>query len=138
MGVFDALRVSGSALRAERTRMDVIAENIANVETTRTAEGGAYRRQQVVLRAEQIGGNAASTRCSGVSVAAVQADDRPLMRVYNPGHPDADGEGYVELPNVNLPTEMADMVLAARAYEANAAALRSGREMIQSALSILA
>ena len=138
MGGFDALRVSGSALRAGRTRMDVIAENIANVETTRTAEGGPYRRQQVVLRAEQIGEAAASGRCSGVAVAAIQADDGPLMRVHNPGHPDADAEGYVELPNVDLPTEMADMVLAARAYEANAAALRSGREMIQSALSILA
>jgi len=136
MGAFDGLRVSGSALRAERTRMDVIAENIANVETTRTAAGGPYRRRQVVLRAEQVGEGA--TGCTGVRVAAVETDDGPPMRVYNPGHPDADDEGYVELPNVDLPTEMADMVLAARAYEANAAALRSGREMIQSALSILA
>lgn len=136
MGAFDALRVSGSALRAERTRMDVIAENIANVETTRTASGGPYRRRQVVLCAEQIGEG--TVRCTGVRVAAVETDDGSLMRVYNPGHPDADDEGYVELPNVDLPTEMADMVLAARAYEANAAALRSGREMIQSALSILA
>lgn len=115
--------------------MDVIAENIANVETTRSDEGGPWRRRQVVLRAKQVG---ATGRCSGVRVAGVEVDVRPPVRVYSPGHPDAGGDGYIELPNVSLPTEMADMVLAARAYEANAAALRAGREMIQSALSILA
>jgi flagellar basal-body rod protein FlgC len=136
MSIFDGMRVSGSALRAERTRMDVIAENIANVETSRTADGGPWRRRQVVLRAEQIGASGSS--CSGVRVAAIEADDRPPIRVHNPGHPDADAEGYVSLPNVDLPTEMADMVLAARTYEANAAALRSGREMIRAAINILA
>ncbi|MFW6437424.1 MAG: flagellar basal body rod protein FlgC [Armatimonadota bacterium] len=138
MGVFGALKVSGSALTAGRTRMDVIAENIANVETTRTADGGPWRRREVVLRSEQVSDGPAGLRCSGVRVAAVQADDGPPLRVFNPGHPDADAEGYVQMPNVDLPTEMADMVVAARAYEANAAALRSGREMLQSALSILA
>ncbi|MGI5817266.1 MAG: flagellar basal body rod protein FlgC [Armatimonadota bacterium] len=138
MGVFDALRVSGSALSAGRTRMDVIAENIANVETTRTVEGGPWRRRQVVLRAEQVGSGPGGVRCSGVRVAEVRPDDAPLRRIHNPAHPDANVEGYVEMPNVDLPTEMADMVLAARAYEANAAALRSGREMMQTALSILA
>ena len=138
MSVFGALRVSGSALVAGRTRIDVIAENIANVETTRTPEGGPWRRREVVLRAEQVGGGPGGVRCSGVRVAAVETDDGPLLRIHNPGHPDADAGGYVEMPNVDLPTEMADMVLAARAYEANAAALRSGREMLQTALSILA
>jgi flagellar basal-body rod protein FlgC len=138
MGMFDALRVSGSALSAGRTRMDVIAQNIANVETTRTAEGGAWRRRQVVLRAEQVGTGPGGIRCSGVRVDEVRADDAPLRRVHSPGHPDADAEGYVEVSSVDLPTEMADMVLAARAYEANAAALRSGREIMQAALSILA
>jgi flagellar basal-body rod protein FlgC len=135
MGAFDALSVSGSALEAERTRMDIIAQNIANVETTRTAEGGPYRRRQVVLRAEQP---RAGDRCTGVSVAEVVPDGSPLTRIHRPGHPDADAEGYVQMPNVDLPTEMADMALAARAYEANAAALRSGRQMVQTALSILA
>lgn len=138
MGMFDSMRVSGSALRAGRTRMDVIAENIANVETTRTPEGGPWRRREVVLRAQQVGSGPGGVTCSGVQVAAVEPDGGPLTRVHNPGHPDADAEGYVLMPNVDLPTEMADMVLAARAYEANAAALRSGREMIQTALSILA
>jgi len=138
MSMFGSVRVSGSALRAGRTRMDVIAENIANVETTRTADGGPWRRREVVLRSRQVSDSPAGVQCAGVRVAAVQSDDAPLVRVYNPGHPDADAEGYVQMPNVDLPTEMADMVLAARAYEANAAALRSGREMLQTALSILA
>ncbi len=136
MSIFDGMRVSGSALQAERTRMDVIAENIANAETTRAADGGPWRRRQVVLRAEQI--RASGNSCSGVRVAAIEADDHPPMRVHNPAHPDADADGYVSLPNVDLPTEMADMVLAARTYEANAAALRSGREMIRAALNVLA
>ncbi len=140
MGVFDALRVSATGLQAERTRMDVIAQNIANVESTRSQDGGPYRRRQVVLMAEQGSGSATAERVTytGVRVAAVEADPSPPMRVHNPGHPDADADGYVLMPNVSLPTEMADMVLAARAYEANAAALRSGREMIRQALSILA
>ncbi len=140
MGVFDSLRVSASGLRAGRTRMDVIAENIANVETTRSRDGGPYRRRQVVLAGQQVGGATprGGLQCTGVRVAAVESDDSPPMRLHNPSHPDADAEGYVLLPNVDLPTEMADMILAARAYEANAAALRSGRDMIRQALSILA
>ncbi|MFW5867835.1 MAG: flagellar basal body rod protein FlgC [Armatimonadota bacterium] len=138
MSTFGALRVSGSALKAGRTRMDVIAENIANVETTRTPDGGPWRRREVVLRSQQVTDGPTGVRCTGVRIAAIEADDAPLLRVHNPGHPDADAEGYVQMPNVDLPTEMADMVLAARAYEANAAALRSGREMLQTALSILA
>jgi flagellar basal-body rod protein FlgC len=138
MGMFSSLRVSGSALKAGRMRMDVIAENIANVETTRTPDGGPWRRREVVLRARQIEDGPGAVECTGVRVAEVAPDDGPLQRIHNPGHPDADAEGYVLMPNVDLPTEMADMVLAARAYEANAAALRSGREMVQNALSILA
>lgn len=138
MGVFDALRVTGSALRAQRVRLDVIAENVANAEATRSSGGGPYRRQQVVLRSRQIEDGPGGPSCVGVRVAAVEADPSPLPRAYIPGHPDADAEGYVTMPNVDLPTEMADMVLAARAYEANAAVLRSGREMRQAALSILA
>lgn len=133
MSVFGSLSVSGSALAAERTRMDVIAQNIANVETTRTAEGGPYRRSEVVLRAQGIPGSSAL----GVAVVGIVADASPPLTIYRPGHPDADADGYLQMPNVDLPTEMADMALAARAYEANAAALRSGREMIQAALSIL-
>jgi len=138
MGMFDSMRISGSALLAGRTRMDVISENIANVETTRTPEGGPWHRREVVLRAQQVGSGPAGVTCSGVRVASVEPSDDALMRIHNPGHPDADTEGYLLMPNVDLPTEMADMVLAARAYEANASALRSGRKMMQTALSILA
>ncbi len=140
MGVFDSLRISASGLRAGRTRMDVIAQNIANVETTRSPGGGPYRRRTVVLATQQPGGStfAGAAACAGVRVAAVADDNSPLVRVHNPGHPDADVDGYVLMPNVDLPTEMADMILAARAYEANAAALRAGREIIRHALSILA
>ncbi|MFW5866941.1 MAG: flagellar basal body rod protein FlgC [Armatimonadota bacterium] len=138
MGMFDALRVTGSALTAGRMRMDVIAENMANVETTRTPEGGPWRRRQVVLRAEPVSGGPGGISCNGVRVDAVEHDPGPLMRVHRPGHPDADAEGYVQMPNVDLPTEMADMMVAARAYEANAAALRMGREMVETSLSILA
>ncbi len=141
MGVFDALRVSASGLQAERARMDVIAENIANVETTRTPEGGPWRRRQVGLSAYQVGEaapGAGGSGCTGVRVAAIEPDPSGLPKLHNPSHPDADAAGYVEMPNVDLPTEMADMVVAARAYEANAVALKSGREMIRQAVSILA
>jgi len=114
------------------------------VETTRTPEGGPYRRQQVVLasRVGTIGGPPGfgwmSSRCTGVRVVAVVPTQDELPRIYNPSHPDADEEGYVQMPDVNLPTEMADMILAARAYEANTAAFRAGRDMIRHCLSILA
>ncbi len=142
MSIFTGMRISASALRAERTRMDVITENIANVETTRTPEGGAYRRQQVVLSTwSRRVGSPLGTRgraYAGVRVAAVEPAPGDLPRVYNPSHPDADEDGYVQMPNVDLPTEMADMIVAARAYEANAAAFRAGRDMIRHSLSILA
>lgn len=141
MGVFDGMQISASGLRAERARLDVIATNIANVETTRTPEGGPYRRQQVVLVSWQppaLPGSVGGGGPTGVQVAAIEAATDPLPRVYDPSHPDADAQGYVLMPNVELPTEMADMIVAARAYEANAAAFKAGRELIRQALSILA
>ena len=92
----------------------------------------------MVLRAQPVCGGADGLVCNGVRVDAVQHDMGPLTRVHQPGHPDADADGYVLMPNVDLPTEMAEMMVAARAYEANAAALRSGREMVETTLSILA
>lgn len=138
MGIFDAMDVSASALQAGRARLDAITENIANVETTRTGDGGPYRRQQVVLSTVSVGGEGGASSLVGVRVAGIQPDASPLRRVYNPSHPDADADGYVLMPNVDLPTEMADMVLAARAYEANAAAFRAGRDSVRQALSMLA
>ena len=133
MGIFTGLSISASGLRAERTRMDVITGNIANVETTRTPEGGPYRRRLVVLHSVGAADGEAAVR-----VAAVEPALDPLARVYRPGHPDADSDGYVLMPNVELPTEMADLIVAARAYQANAAAFRAGRDIIRQALSILA
>jgi len=120
--------ISASGLTAQRTRLDVIAENIANAETTRTAKGGAYQRLQTVLEAGAEDG--------GVTVRAVTPDTRPTNLVYNPGHPDANANGYVEMPNVNPVEEMVDMVSASRAYEANVTALNASKAMTKKALEI--
>jgi flagellar basal-body rod protein FlgC len=141
MSLFTGMDISASGLRAQRLRMDVIAENIANAEATRTPEGGPYRRQEVVLEAS--GGTWRKTRAGlasparGVQVAEIVPDPTPPQRVYDPGHPDADAEGYVRMPNVNVPTEMVDLLAATRAYEANTAAFRAARDMEQGALELL-
>ena len=139
MSMFRGLDISASGLTAGRTRMDVIAQNIANVETT--GDGGTpYRRQEVVLSsvpwsAAAAGG--AGAVAGGVQVSQIRSDTSPFQMVYRPQDPGADAQGYVRLPNVNLPMEMVDMVAATRAYEANAAALRAGREVVRRALDIM-
>lgn len=134
MRLFNGLRVSASALQAERVRMNTIAENIANAETTRTPAGGAYRRRQVILAAAA---GMAKGAAAGVRVAAVQEDQRPGPLVLDPSHPDANAEGYVQMPNVSLPAEMVDMMIATRAYEANAQALRAQRQSQERSLELL-
>jgi len=127
----DPIDVSASGLAAQRQRLEVIAQNIANAETTRTPEGGPYRRQTIVFsEALDSAGN------SGVEVAGVLADPGPGRKVHEPGHPDADAEGYVELPNVSAVEEMVDMIGATRAYEANITALNATKSMIRKALDI--
>jgi flagellar basal-body rod protein FlgC len=142
MSMFRALDISASGLHAERTRMDVIADNIANVESG--ADGAsAYRRKEVLLVARPwgsqrgFGSSAGGAESGGVAVAAVREDQSPPLLVYRPDDPSADAQGYVHLPNVNLPLEMVDMVAATRAYEANTAAFRAGREMLRRALDIM-
>ncbi len=125
-----SLHINGSALTAERTRLDVISENIANAQTTRGADGGPYRRKEVIFEA-LLGQEA-----GGVRVAEIVPSNRPLERVHNPGHPDADPEGYVSMPNVNVVEEMVDMVAASRAYEANVAAVNTTKAMIAKALEL--
>lgn len=145
MDIFRTMAISGSALTAERLRMDVIASNLANVNTTRTPQGGAYRRQMAVFapRGEQVQWMFPGMepdrpfRGAGVRVVGVVQDSAPLKRVYNPGHPDADQAGYVSMPNVDVTTEMVDMLAATRAYEANVAALNAARSMAERALDIL-
>jgi len=147
MGLFDALDVSGSGLSAERLRMDVTAENLANAQTTRGADGQPYRRKEVILQ-EQAGSFGASLSAAmgsnngsqggGVQVAGVVQDTAtPLKRVYDPGHPDADAQGYVSMPNVDTVTEMVDLISAQRAYEANVTAMQSAKQMFSRTLDLL-
>lgn len=138
MGLFDALNISASGMTAHRMWMDVIASNIANSETTRTSEGGPYRRKEVIFTAlsEDSDGGAREVG-QGVKVVGVVEDKSPPRLVYEPEHPDAREDGYVEMPNVNPVTEMVDLVVASRAYEANATALEAAKSMFMKALDIL-
>ncbi len=133
--------ISASGLAAERQRMEVVANNIANAHTTRTPGGGPYRRQQVVFAAalqSALGGAASGVgEVGGVRVVGIQPDLSALPRVYSPGHPDADEDGFVTMPNVKLPNEMVDLMTASRAYEANLKALRTFKKMAEQALSLL-
>jgi flagellar basal-body rod protein FlgC len=134
-----AYAISASGLRAQRLRMDVIAANLANAQSTRTPEGGPYRRHEVVLEAQPTSGtfeDALNSSNPGVRVARIVADDRPPQLVFDPGHPDADAKGYVAMPNVNVVTEMVDMMAATRAYEANVAALNATKRLLEAALEI--
>lgn len=133
MKMFSALQTSSSALTAQRLRMDTIANNIANVETTRTPEGGPYRRQMPIFAARGVDANQVGT---GVRVLALANDPSPFKQVYDPQHPDADEEGYLLLPNVELVREMVDMIDASRAYEANITALNHSKNMMRQALEI--
>lgn len=145
MGLFDAIDASASGLTAERTRMDVVAENLANAQTTRGADGQPYRRKTVVLQEADTGqngfaaalGTAMARRANGVQVAAIVEDTAPGRRVYDPGHPDADRDGYVTMPNVNSVTEMVDLISAQRSYEANVTAMQSAKTMFAKTLDIL-
>ena len=128
-----------SALDAERTRLQVIAQNIANANTTHGLDGQPYHRQQVVfenvLQRARTQGSGAELR-SGPRVSRVQDDPSPGRTIFQPGHPDADTNGMVELPNVNIYEEMADMIVASRTYEANVAVFKNSRNLAMQALSI--
>ena len=142
MGMFGAIDSAASGLTAERLRMDVISNNIANANTTRTAEGGPYRRQIVVFEprsGQQSFAQVLSQQMdsgSGVKVAGITKDTTPTRRVYEPNHPDADKDGYVEMPNINIVSEMVDMITATRAYEANVTAVNAAKSMALKALEI--
>jgi flagellar basal-body rod protein FlgC len=143
MNLFGMLEVSGSALAAERWRAEVVSANMANAETTRTPQGGAYRRQLVVFSARPMPrfpmllASLHSPAAEGVRVDRIVADPTPLPRRYEPGHPDADSSGYVTYPNVNPVMEMTDLLSAVRAYQLNAAAVQAAKSMIQQSLQIL-
>ena len=143
MNLFGMMEVSGSALAAERWRAEVVSANMANAETTRTPQGGAYRRQLVVFRAHSLPRFplmlAALHRESteGVRLDRVVPDMSPQPQRYEPGHPDADKNGYVTYPNVNPALEMTDLMSAVRSYQLNAAAVQAAKNMIQQSLQIL-
>lgn len=136
MGIFDTFRISASGLTAERLRMDTIANNLANAETTQTEEGGPYKRQTVIFAAVDGEKKQGKQVGRGVRVVGVAADPTEPRLVYNPQHPDSDSEGYVRMPNVNVVTEMVDLITATRAYEANITAINSAKSMALKALEI--
>ena len=127
-----SLRISGSALTAERTRLDVISQNIANVHTTRGPDGHAYHRHQVVF--ETLAGD--QPNAGGVHVAAVTTANTPMEQIYDPENPDANAQGYVEMPNVNLVEEMVDLITATRSYEANIAVVNATKTLVSHALDL--
>ena len=141
VGLFGAIDAAASGMTAERLRLDVISNNIANVNTTRTSDGGPYRRQFVVFEPRPGDGSFPSSlnrqmQLNGVKVSGISKDDSPLRMVYEPGHPDADADGYVKMPNINIITEMVDMMTASRAYEANVTSIDVAKNMMLKALEI--
>jgi flagellar basal-body rod protein FlgC len=151
MGLFDALDISASGLTAQRLRMDVTSENLANAQSTKDANGQPYRRKEVVLQESSAGagfggalqtamGSAASTGSpagAGVQVAGIVADSTPGRQVYDPTNPDANRQGYVTMPNVNPVTEMVDLIDASRSYEANVTAMQATKQMFTKTLDLL-
>jgi flagellar basal-body rod protein FlgC len=159
MSFWDTIRIGASGLQAQQLRLDLISNNIANAQTTRTAAGGPYRRQDVVFTTGQVNlqlpalpfpgsisqvslklpalpAQAGASTASGVQVAGIVEDSTPGQQVYDPGNPDADAQGYVTYPNVDLVTEMTDMLSATRSYQANLAAIDAARTLALKALDI--
>jgi len=142
MDLMQAMKISGTALTAQRAKINVISENLANSETTRSENGGPYRRKMVVLSEEPVEPfksvlEREQEQAVGVSVSEVVASQEDFALVYNPAHPDADPDtGYVAMPNVNILTEMADMMTAKRAYDASVTAMNNTKSMMLKALEI--
>jgi flagellar basal-body rod protein FlgC len=149
MGLFDGIEISATGLTAQRLRMDVTAENLANAQTTKGVDGQPYRRKEVVLQeipqsgggfgaqlSSAMGGGDAP-RAGGVQVAQIAQDQTAGKRVYDPGNPDANAQGYVQMPNVDTVTEMVDLIDSSRAYEANVTAMTASKTMFAKTLDLL-
>lgn len=143
MDFFSSINVSSSALSAERTRMNLISSNLANASATRTAEGGPYKRKDAIFTATPMESRfnraldgATAQQVRQVEVSQIVEDQNPPRMQYDPGHPDADPQGYVAMPNVNVVEEMADMIGATRAYEANVTAVQAAKSMAMKTLEI--
>ncbi|HUI55140.1 MAG TPA: flagellar basal body rod protein FlgC [Bryobacteraceae bacterium] len=145
MSLFSALTVSASGMAAQRTRAALLVENIANSETTRTPEGGPYRRKDAIFTSEQVGSAFGSEleaqlggqQLTGVRVASISVDMRDPEKRYLPGHPDADANGYVSIPRVNPAEDMVDLIGADRSYQANVSAMSAVKDMIQRSIDLL-
>ena len=143
MSLFNSLSVSASGMTAERQRAEVLVENIANADTTRTATGGPYHRQDVVFQSQDVSSpfssifdSQMSTQGSGVGISQVVTDQSEPDRRYMPGHPDADQDGYVSFPKVNAAEDMVDLLGASRSYQANVSAISSVKDMIQRSIDL--
>jgi len=141
MDIFATFKIGASALKAQRTRLNTISSNLANAETTSTPEGGPYKKKSVYFESTPIpfSGHLQSSMdkdVRGVKVAKIIEDNKPPRRIYNPSHPDAGADGYVEMPNVNVLKEMVDMMSATRSYEANTTTIKSAKRMALKALEI--
>jgi flagellar basal-body rod protein FlgC len=135
MSLFSVLSISASGMAAQRTRAEVVAENLANADTTRTPDGGPYRRRDVIFEsvlAEEMNGSA-----TGVAVSGIRVDESDTERRYSPGHPDADKDGYVAVPKINPAEEMIDLMGASRGYQANVAAFSAAKDMIHRSIDLL-
>ncbi len=138
MNLLPAISVTTDALDAEKVRLEVIGQNIANAQTTRGPDGKPYQRKVVTFETQlrhEIGANGQPT-VEGLRVASITADPTPGQRIHNPGHPHADANGMVQMPNVSLPQEMVDLITASRAYEANLSVVRTSRQMALRAMQI--
>lgn len=139
INVLTGINSTSSALEAERIRMEVISQNIGNANTTRGADGLPYQRQQVVFETllnQQAGGSANGVAASGIQIGRVEKDHRPPRMVFEPGHKDADANGMVAYPDINIHEEMADLITAQRAFEANLAVVRNAKAMAMQTLAI--
>jgi flagellar basal-body rod protein FlgC len=139
MDLLSTMKVSASGMSAQRTRMNVVSSNLANINTTHTPEGGPYRRKMVIMTAEpsmDSFGKVLDQNIASPKVVTVANDPSEFQKVFDPSHPDADTQGYVSMPNVNLMKEMVDMLSATRAYEANSTVIGSVKAMAQQAIDI--
>ena len=141
MDIFQTLQISSSALKAQQIRLNTISSNLANVETTSTPEGGPYKKKSVYFESQPINfqkeleGNMKNA-VRGVAVTKILEDESPARKVYDPSHPDAKEDGYVEMPNISVLKEMVDMMSATRAYQANVTTIKSAKRMALKALEI--
>jgi flagellar basal-body rod protein FlgC len=140
MSLFTGMHILSSGMSAQRTRMNIVSSNLANAQTTRTEEGGPYRRKDPVFASTPASANAADpafeAALKGVAVSDVVDDPTPFPVIHDPGHPDADANGFVQLPNVNVVEEMVNMITAARSFEANVSAMQTLQQMVNRSLEI--